>query len=98
MTFSESTTPASGSDSTSSPGPGIARLTPAAADPAGLFLDAEGRERGGIFFDELDLIELSDIRESSKNAQTRDFQAYLVSLFLPPSSGLSKGVVHPLPP
>lgn len=65
VTFSSSRTPASGSASTSSPGPGIARLTPRGCSPvpiAAFFLapagEAEGSERGGIFLDELDRMEL----------------------------------------
>lgn len=57
MTFSESLTPASGSASTSSPGPGIARFTPRLS--VDFFFDAEeGSDRGGIFLEELDRIEL----------------------------------------
>ena len=56
VTFSESSTPASGSASTSSPGPGMARFTPTFSFD--FFLDAEGRDRGGIFFDEFDRSEL----------------------------------------
>lgn len=57
MTFSESTTPASGSASTSSPGPGTARFTPRFSVDF-FFAAVEGRDRGGIFLDEFDRIEL----------------------------------------
>lgn len=57
VTFSESFTPASGSASTSSPGPGMARLTPKFS--VDFFLAAvDGSESGGIFLDDEDRIEL----------------------------------------
>jgi hypothetical protein len=61
VTFSESTTPASGSDSISSPGPGMAREN---ADKSKAFSFDDSLPDGLGFFDALDEFDLIELEGS----------------------------------